>query len=173
MATSPDALPEAAALARATEAARELGRTLKARVVAAMAASGPVGALEVCAAEAQTLTGQVAGTTAARVGRASLRLRNPANAGPEWVHAELVRLGERPAAGVAPVRTVTEVDGRQVARFAAPITIEGPCLTCHGPADALAEDVRAALAERYPADRAVGYALGDLRGLVWAEVDVR
>jgi hypothetical protein len=27
-----------------------------------------------------------------------------------------------------------------------------------------------ALAERYPADRAVGYAEGDLRGFFWAEV---
>lgn len=151
----------------------QLGRTLKARVVAAMAESGPVGALGVCATEAQALTRGVADSTSASVGRASLRLRNPANAGPEWVRTELERLGERPASGVAPIRTVTEADGRRVARFAGPIAIEGPCLTCHGPRESLAQDLRAALAERYPDDRAVGYALGDLRGLIWAEVEVR
>ncbi len=55
---------------------------------------------------------------------------------------------------------------------AAPIPVEGPCLTCHGARESLAPELRQALARRYPEDAAVGYAVGDLRGLVWAEVDV-
>lgn len=150
-----------------------LGRTLKGRLLAALAESGPVGALEVCATEAQTRTGEVGRQADARVGRSSLRLRNPANAGPEWVREALARLGERPASGVTPIRLVADVEGRRVARFAAPIPVEGPCLTCHGARESLAPDLRDALARRYPEDAAVGYAVGDLRGLVWAEVDVR
>ncbi|MEL6544381.1 MAG: DUF3365 domain-containing protein [Myxococcota bacterium] len=40
----------------------------------------------------------------------------------------------------------------------------GLCLVCHGAPSAIPDDVKAALAERYPEDQAVGYALGDLRG---------
>lgn len=45
------------------------------------------------------------------------------------------------------------------------------CLTCHG-AD-LAPDVQAAIAERYPDDRATGYRTGELRGVIWAELPPR
>jgi hypothetical protein len=45
--------------------------------------------------------------------------------------------------------------------------IDGVCLTCHG---SVGSDVAAALRERYPDDRATGYALGDFRGIAWAEV---
>lgn len=169
---SPSADPEAVALERAREAAMTLGRTLKGRLLAALAESGPVGALEVCATEAQTRTGEVGRQADARVGRSSLRLRNPANAGPAWVREALSSLGERPASGVTPIRVVADVEGRRVARFAAPIPVEGPCLTCHGARESLAPELRQALARRYPEDAAVGYAVGDLRGLVWAEVDV-
>jgi hypothetical protein len=86
---------------------------------------------------------------------------------PEWVAAWLREQGERPAAGVVGFARVE--DGR--ARVLRPIAIEGPCLSCHG--DAITPAVSALLAEHYPNDRAVGYQLGDLRGALYAEVDVR
>lgn len=172
-APAPSTDADSLAIEHAREAASTLGRTLKTRLLAAMAESGPIGALEVCSTEAQLRTREVGEGASARVGRSSLRLRNEANTGPDWVRDALSRLGERPAAGVQPIRVVVEADGRRVARFAAPIAVEGPCLTCHGPRDSLAPDLREALARRYPNDRALGYAVGDLRGLVWAEVDVR
>ena len=36
--------------------------------------------------------------------------------------------------------------------------------------ESIPADVRAALAELYPADRATGYSVGDLRGWLWVEV---
>ncbi|MCP4449645.1 MAG: DUF3365 domain-containing protein [Myxococcales bacterium] len=33
--------------------------------------------------------------------------------------------------------------------------------------------MRARLAARYPDDKAVGYEAGDLRGAIWAELDLR
>ena len=42
------------------------------------------------------------------------------------------------------------------------IRIQPVCLVCHG--EALSDDVRQALDEHYPHDRARNYALGDLRG---------
>jgi hypothetical protein len=50
-----------------------------------------------------------------------------------------------------------------------PIEIRGRCLHCHAPRQALSEGTRTWLARSYPEDRAVGYALGDLRGFWWAE----
>ncbi|MCA9605287.1 MAG: DUF3365 domain-containing protein [Myxococcales bacterium] len=165
---SPNA--ESAARESARDAAQQLGRALKTRLLAAMA-EGPRAAVEVCSNEARTITARVAEETGARVGRSSLRLRNPDNAGPAWVRTWLETTGERAAEGVTPTTTMAD-DGR-VARFVAPIAIEGPCLTCHGPEDGIAPDVRALLDERYPEDHARGYQLGDLRGAIWAEVDVR
>ena len=44
------------------------------------------------------------------------------------------------------------------------------CLACHGAPEQIPAEVAAILAERYPDDQATGYAVGDLRGALWAEV---
>lgn len=160
---------EAEALEAAEAAAKKLGSTLKARVVQVMGEGGPAAAITVCADEAQGLTAQVAGESRARVGRSSLRLRNPVNAGPDWVTAWLEAQGERKAEGVLPHKEVA--DGH--ARVVFPIAIEGPCVACHGPAEQIPAEVREVLASRYPQDAATGYAVGDLRGALWAEVPVK
>jgi hypothetical protein len=167
---APSTPAEDAAVQRAREAAQHLGRTLRGRLMAAMA-EGPEAAARVCAEEAQALTAQAATERGARVGRTSMRLRNPDNEGPEWPREWLAAQGPRPASDAQPQTGIA--DGTPaVARFVAPIAIEGPCLLCHGPAEGIPEGVRTVLRERYPSDHATGYALGDLRGALWAEVDV-
>ena len=52
--------------------------------------------------------------------------------------------------------------------YAEPLMIDGVCLTCHG--GSVTGDVAAVLRELYPEDRATGYALGEFRGIAWAEV---
>lgn len=155
-----------AALAQAEAAAKGLGKALKTHLVKAIEESGPAGGLKACSEDAVGLTALVAGTQGAKVGRASLRKRNPNNDGPDWVQAWLQGQGERPAEGVTGLHEI--VDG--TARFLAPVAIEPPCLLCHG--ETLADDVQAELAQRYPDDAATGYQLGDLRGAIWAEVKV-
>jgi len=83
---------------------------------------------------------------------------------PDWVAAWLRQQGERPVEGVEGIRGEAGP-----ARFLAPIGVEPICLNCHGPAASIPPDVRAALSELYPDDRAIGYAVGDLRGALWAE----
>lgn len=158
---------ERTAIDRARRSAQQLGGTLKTRLMGAMA-EGPAHAASFCADNAELLSSGVAGETGVRLGRSSLRLRNPHNAGPDWVVEWLEEQGERPAAGVTPAMGVSD----DVARFVAPIAIEGPCLSCHGPAAGIDEAVRALLGERYPTDRATGYATGDLRGAIWAEAPI-
>ncbi|MCP4449646.1 MAG: DUF3365 domain-containing protein [Myxococcales bacterium] len=105
-----------------------LGGALKGRFASAMKDAGAEGALEACTAEAQVITSQAA-TPGLRVGRTSLRLRNPKNAeAPEWVNAWLVEVGERKASGVPGVETVVE----GIARVLIPLEVGGLCLTCHG-----------------------------------------
>ena len=142
--------PEEAALAVANAAADDLGRTLRTRLLAAMAEGGPARAAEVCANEAPSLTAEVAARHGARVGRGSLRMRGSA-APPDWAQAWLEEQGERPAAGAT---GFARVEGGH-ARVLRPITVEGPCLACHGASPA--PEVATLLAERYPGDRATGY----------------
>jgi hypothetical protein len=165
-AAEPEALPPeaAAALQQAQAAAKQLGGTLKARLQAAMKEGGPEAAMQVCASKAQELTA-AAQEPSVQVGRSSLRLRNPKNAGPDWVRDWLKQTGERPLEGLEPVVEITETH----ARFLKPIGVEGVCVTCHGPKDAIPPQVASLLAEHYPEDQAVGYAPGDLRGVIWAE----
>ncbi len=54
-------------------------------------------------------------------------------------------------------------------RVVAPLAIEAPCLVCHGPADTRSADLQSALSATYPEDHANDYAVGDLRGAIWAE----
>jgi len=153
---------------------RAVGAELKGRLVSTMNAEGPVAALHVCATNAQTLTAEVARAEGVLVGRSSLRLRNPANAAPPWVAAWLQERGERPAEGVqGTVRTATREDGVEVVRVLKPLAVEAPCVVCHGPPEGRSAELTAALTERYPDDRAHGYAVGDLRGAMWAEAPVR
>ncbi len=156
------------ALARADAAATRLAVTLRARVVEEMGKGGPPAAIRACSEEAPALAATIRSETGVELGRPALRLRNPANAAPEWVDAWLREQGERPAAGVSPVATV--VDGK--ARVIKPIIVDTPCLACHGSPDTISPEVRSELAARYPADAAIGYATGDLRGALWAEVAV-
>ncbi len=155
---------EQEALAAANAAADELGRTLRARLLEAMANGAPAAA-EVCANEAATRTAEVGARNHASVGRGSTRMRG-ATPPPPWVQAWLVAQREGSAEGVTGWQRVEE--GR--ARVLRPIVIEAPCLTCHG--ETVSPEVQALLAARYPDDRATGYRLGDLRGALWAEVSL-
>lgn len=167
-AASPAVVAPDPALARAAAAGQEFGSTLKGRLQEAMAAGGPPGAIAVCTEAAPAVAAEMERKHGVKIGRSSLRLRNPANAGPEWVQAWLRSTGERPAEGLTPVKEV--VDG--TARVLVPIAVEPVCVNCHGPVEGLSPEVKSTLAERYPQDRATGYAVGDLRGVLWVEAPV-
>jgi hypothetical protein len=162
---SPD---PASALARADAAATRFVSDLRARLQSAMREGGPVGAVDVCAMEAPAIATRVSTETGVRVGRASLRTRNPANVAPPWVATWLQQQGERSAEGVVGFRTV---EGG-VARVLRPIAVEGVCVVCHGDPESIAPVLREALRARYPTDRATGYRVGDLRGALWAEASL-
>jgi hypothetical protein len=162
---------DAEAQERARAAALDLGATLKGRLQEAMKAGGPVAAVEACASNAGPVTVEIGRKHRAKLGRSSLRLRNPDNAGPPWVRDWLRTQGERPAEGAVGIADVVRSDGARAARLLKPLTVEPACLVCHGPSPA--PEVASVLAARYPEDRAVGYSAGDLRGALWVEVEIQ
>lgn len=156
---------EAQAIVTAELAAKKLGSTLKHRVTGAMKEGGPVAAITACQADAGTLT-TAAGSDQVTVGRSSTKLRNPANAGPQWVQDWLAAQGDAKAVDVQGSSEI--VDG--VAHVIRPIQVDPGCLVCHG--SNVAPETLAAVAAAYPQDQATGYSAGELRGALWAEAKV-
>ncbi|MCC6781707.1 MAG: DUF3365 domain-containing protein [Planctomycetes bacterium] len=149
------------------ELALAFQKALRSELENAIAAQGPIGAIAVCGERAQAIADGLA-RDGMRVRRISDRPRNPANAADARELQMLESWRGTPAerrAGLGEARTR---DG--TSRLYLPISIpDALCLTCHGPVEAMAPELREKLAARYPADRATGYALGDLRGALVVE----
>lgn len=125
-------------------------------------ASGPADAIAACRTKAPEIAASLA-RDGVRVGRASHRLRNPNNAPPEWVVPLLDGYRDDPSAR-AP--RAVELDERRRG-YVEPIFVQPLCLTCHG--ENLSDAIASKLSDLYPEDRAVGYEVGDLRGVFWVE----
>ncbi len=159
---------DSATLADVRGAADALGQGLMQALLAQLNANGPEAALAFCADSAQMLTADYQ-REGLDVHRTSLKVRNPRNA-PDSVEVRVLDLlAARHAEGTL---TPEYVELRRLAtgarelRYFRPIRVAAGCLTCHGPSDAIAPSIKAVLAERYPEDAAVGYAEGDLRGVI-------
>jgi hypothetical protein len=169
--TTPKPIPvKAKAVMEAKWGGKKLNTTIHGSVVSAAKERGEVAAMGVCvdtkvASEIHKLKGVT-------VGRSSLRLRNPHNAGPKWVQEFLKKDGEQKTVDLKSITEIVDVDGVQTAHFLRRIRVEKGCLGCHGAKADLAPDVVAHLAKNYPQDKAVGYSEGELRGVVWGEIAV-
>jgi hypothetical protein len=163
---------EERALSKGRLAVSALNDTLREKLAAGMKDSGPAGAMQVCSLQAQALTREVAEQQGVRVGRTSLKLRNPKNAPDAWEQQVLSRLQVQAREGTLPdeVFEATETGGKKVFRYAKPVTIAPMCIRCHGDLSQIPEEVLGMLKERYPADQATGYKPGDLRGIVSAVI---
>jgi len=140
--------------------------SLKAALVVAVESGGPLHAIGVCNMDAPAIVASQSVAFRGRVGRTSLRCRNPANAPDSWEHDVLNAFEVRLAAGegisgIDHAEVVRE-NGRTVFRYMKAIPTGGVCLTCHG--DDLDPEIAAAIDARYPDDQARGFAMGDIRG---------
>jgi mono/diheme cytochrome c family protein len=125
--------------------------------------------LSFCHLDATALKDRVAGHERVAMGRTSDRLRNPANAPRPWA-AALVRVHAAAKPSAIEGFAVDLGDRLGVLR---PIVEQPACATCHGPETKIAPAVLTAIRNRYPADRAVGFKDGDLRGWFWVELPKR
>jgi hypothetical protein len=151
---------------KANEAIRALQSNLVKALTAELGKGGPEGAVFVCRDEAQAITAKVSEEMGITVGRTSHLLRNTINAPPEWAES-IVEDGAGKKTSDVEAHTVDLSDKVGVLK---PINTLGLCTNCHGQAEEISPEVREALDEAYPTDRAVGFSVGDLRGWMWAEV---
>ena len=139
---------------------------LKGELQQAIEAGGPPNAIEVCKRIAPDIAETKSVQQGWDVGRTSLKLRNPDNVPDEWEREVLIGFEARKAEGQDATKlehyAFVEQDGARVFRYMKAIPTADVCLACHG--GALAPEVTAALAERYPEDRATGFKQGDIRG---------
>ncbi len=161
-----DDLAQRAAAAR--KATQSMQSQLQKELKGAMKAGGPVNAIGVCKTRAPAIAANLSKEQNMKIGRTSLKLRNPANAPDAWERTVLQlfdlrkKNGENPA-NIEYYETVTS-NGKKEFRYMKAIAIpeKAPCLMCHG--EKLDDKVAAKLKELYPKDQATGFKTGDLRG---------
>ncbi len=160
-----DQTTEARALA--SQMIQQLGAALKKE----LAANGPDGAVSVCRDIAPAIAGELSRKSGGRVARVSFKTRNPLLGDPDvWEQQVLAEFDRRAAAGekvesLEYSETVDEPRGRYF-RYMKALPVQPLCLSCHGTAENIPDQVKAKLAIDYPHDHATGYAPGQVRGAV-------
>ncbi len=152
---------ERKAIERAHVSITEIQANFQKTMAETLRRSGPGKSLPSCRVDA---TGNAKGIV---VGRTSLRLRNPKNAPPEWVKPYLEEFSTLKPERV-PSRKLVNL-GKNHYGYLEPIFVEPICLNCHG--TQINPEVHESLRQQYPADKAVGFSEGDLRGVIWLEMN--
>jgi hypothetical protein len=155
----------------AQQVAKELVSTLGAALKQALSESGPEAAISVCRDTAPLIANSLSRRTGWKVGRVSLKVRNPLIGQPDaWEQKILQRFDYEAAGGASAAKLVaaeivTEPQGEYF-RFMKALPVKPLCLTCHGTERTIPESVQIRLAKEYPNDAATGYAAGQIRGAV-------
>lgn len=119
-------------------------------------------ALDVCASIAQDITRRIADERGVEMRRTALRYRNPLNAPDDYERAWMEKVV---ASGKIPTDPHVEVVDGEL-RYLRPLGVAQLCTECHGVVEGLDPRVKAALARRYPEDKATGFVPGDFRGII-------
>lgn len=142
--------------------ARQFVEELRPRLGEALQSGPPSEAISICADYAPALAARLSEETGWTVRRVSLKPRNAAAQPDAWERARLRQFDEVVSAGytLGPVSEL--IDGKL--RYLAPQQTGAVCLVCHG--ELIAPDTERALERYYPADKARGYQLGEVRGAI-------
>jgi hypothetical protein len=147
-------------------AAKAFMQDLKAALQQAMKEGGPVNAIGVCNEKAPAIAAQISEQQGWRVGRTSLRVRNPSNSPDDWERSVLESFERRQRNGEAAKALehyeIARQNGEPVFRYMKAIPTAEICITCHG--ETIADEIAAKLKQLYPEDQATGYKPGDIRG---------
>ena len=143
---------------------------LKSVLVSNMQKGGPLQAVNVCSDTAQQMSVLYSETMKVNVKRASFMNRNENNA-PDEFQTKAIKMFEelRNAGNLTAESNLIEsskIDGKEIVKYAKPILIDAPCLNCHGSESQINNEVAKVISEKYPNDKATGYKIGDLRGVI-------
>ncbi len=154
---------------KANAASAALLQKLGGEVKKNMETSGPVKTVEYCANNALLLTDQVARETDTSIRRLTLKERNPLNraTGEEKALLEQWEQTLKNGRNLPPYEVKKLPNGKTA--YYKPLLINNEaCLKCHG--DVAADSPLAtAIRATYPEDKAMGYKMGDLRGMIKVE----
>ena len=140
---------------------------LSGRLQAALKEGGVALAAAECQLAASSIVDSLSAAYGARIKRTTTQTRNPNNSPTEEEMAALTSYHEAQVQKQTLKPQVVDLGNGQIA-FYAPILAAELCLKCHGElGETLAEDDYAYIKERYPEDQAIGYQVGDLRG-IWS-----
>jgi hypothetical protein len=150
----------------AREIAKSFAGELMTTLQTAIKDGGTAGGIAACHISAPAIAAEAAKRSGWSVGRTSLEVRNPANAPDTFERTALEDFQAAVQAGADLAKLEREEivtrDGKTTFRFVKAISVAEPCLACHG--SSVTPDTAKAIRDLYPADQAVGYNLGDLRG---------
>lgn len=170
----PSATSPVAADADWVAQARKIGQDAPQRLVTVLtdelAKGGPEHAVSVCRDKAPAMAKSASEQTGWSVKRVSLRNRNPQAVPDAWERAALEDFDRRAAANEPPPSLeradVVEMDGRRWQRYIRALPVAEMCTQCHGTPDRIKPATAARLDALYPADRATGYTVGQIRGAI-------
>jgi len=155
--------PKTALKSEAISIVKKFGGALKPELKKALEQGGPINAIDVCSVQAPEIAKKLSVETGWEVKRVSLKPRNSKMALPdEWEQKVLEQFNKRQSDGESAEKMAFSeiVDGRF--RLMKAQGVEAVCLTCHG--EAVVPEVKKALKEKYPNDKATGYSLDQIRG---------
>jgi hypothetical protein len=131
---------------------------------------GPASAVGVCNEKAPQMAKAASEKSGWAIRRVSERNRNPKAVPDAWELAALKDFDQRAAAGEKPATLekfeLVDTNGAKEYRYMKALPVGQVCLGCHGTSDKITPDVAERLKTLYPADRAVGYSLGQIRGAI-------
>ena len=135
-----------------------------------IAKDGPASAVAVCNEKAPQMAKAASEQSGWAVRRVSLRNRNPKAVPDAWELAALEDFDRRTAAGEKPAtlekyELVDAATGKEY-RYMKALPTQQVCLACHGASDKISPEVAEKIQALYPADRAVGYSVGQIRGAI-------
>lgn len=152
---------------RSRTVVKEFATRLKDELMRAMSGGGPPAAITVCSERAPQIAAKLSREFGAKVGRTSLKTRNPLNTPEPWMHRVLEKFdaggdGDAEFFAASPAKKIA-------ARYMKAIPTQPMCLACHGQPEG---EIAATLDKLYPYDHATGYEAGDIRGafyVIWPE----
>ena len=162
--------------AQARSAVAGLAEKLKTLLGEELAKGGFEGAVQACSTSAQKVTRDFAAQSGVDIRRVTLKHRNAANAPDAWERSQLAQMESDVRAGKplpAEIEVTVDENGARVHRLLKPIVIQGMCLSCHGSAAQIPEQVKKQIAKSYSNDLATGYKAGDLRGAFSVKIPLR
>ena len=150
--------------------AKEYMMGLKSVLVKNMQEGGAMKAINVCSDTAADMTQIYSEKNNVIVKRASNKNRNDNNKPDSFEEKALAHFSDLLNSGkltndISLIENV-EINKKDFVKFAKPILVDAPCLNCHGTKEQISKEVAEVINTKYPNDKATGYKIGDLRGVI-------